>query len=154
MTACGQALQPQPTPARSKRQQHLTELVRCQAQLLDLLVAQHQQAQALTPLNLPRQAQSLVRRLQRDIQQIEAQLQHLRQPEASLEQRAQKLEAIPGVGTLTALAVLAELPELGTLNHRQAAALAGGVPIRARAAPGRGAAPLEADGPRCGARST
>jgi transposase len=34
--------------------------------------------------------------------------------------------------------VLAELPELGTLNHRQAAALAGGVPIRARAAPGRG----------------
>ena len=100
MTAYGQALQPQPTPARSKRQQHLTELVRCHAQLLDLLVAQHQQAQALTPPNLRRQAQSLVRRLQRDIQQIEAQLQHLRQPEASLEQRAQKLEAIPGVGTL------------------------------------------------------
>ena len=100
MTAYGKALQPQPTPARSKRQQHLTELVRCHAQLLDLLVAQHQQAQALTPPNLRRQAQSLVRRLQRDIQQIEAQLQHLRQPQASLEQRAQKLEAIPGVGTL------------------------------------------------------
>lgn len=37
----------------------------------------------------------------------------------------QKLEAVTGVGEITALGVLAELPELGTLNRRQAAALAG-----------------------------
>jgi transposase len=42
--------------------------------------------------------------------------------------RVQKLEAITGVGAITALGVLAELPELGTLNRRQAAALAGLAP--------------------------
>jgi transposase len=40
----------------------------------------------------------------------------------------QKLEAITGVGAITALGVLAELPELGTLNRRQAAALTGLAP--------------------------
>jgi len=128
LTAYGQALQPQPTPARSEVQQQLTELVRRRAQLLELLVAQRRQAEQLTLPCLRRQAQSLVRRLERDIEQIQAQLQHLRQQEASLDQRAQKLQAITGVGTITALAVLAELPELGTLNRRQAAALAGVAP--------------------------
>ena len=42
--------------------------------------------------------------------------------------RVQKLEAITGVGAITALGVLAELPELGMLNRRQAAALAGLAP--------------------------
>jgi transposase len=110
LSAYGQALRPKPTPPRSEVQQQLTELIRRRAQLLDLLVAQRQQAQALTLPNLRRQAQSLVRRLERDLQQIEAQLQHLRQQEAALDERAQKLEAITGVGSITALAVMAELP--------------------------------------------
>ena len=37
----------------------------------------------------------------------------------------QRLADITGVGRLTAVMVLATLPELGTLNRRQAAALAG-----------------------------
>jgi transposase len=66
--------------------------------------------------------------LERDIKQIEAQLQALRTQTTELNQRLQKLQAITGVGNITALSVLAELPELGTLNRRQAAALAGLAP--------------------------
>ena len=77
---------------------------------------------------LRRQAQSLVRRLERDLEQIETQLTQLQAQAKALDERVQKLIAITGVGTITALGVLAELPELGTLNRRQAAALAGLAP--------------------------
>ena len=124
----GQAFQPKATPARSEVEQQLTELVRRRLQLLEMLVAQRQQAERLCLPSLRRQAKSLVRRLESDVDQIEAQLQELRRQATSLDARVQKLEAITGVGTITALGVLAELPELGTLNRPQAAALAGLAP--------------------------
>lgn len=128
LSAYGQAFQPKPTPSRTQAEQHLVELVRRRVQLLEMLVAQRQQAERLSLPSLRRQAKSLVRRLEADIAQIEEQLQELRQQTASLDERAKKLQAITGVGAITALAVLAELPELGTLNRRQTAALAGLAP--------------------------
>lgn len=128
LTAYGQAFHPKPTPARSPIEQQLTELVRRRAQVLEMLVAQRLQTQHLTVPALLRQAGRLIRRLEADMKQIENQIQELRTQTASLDQRAQKLEAITGVGAVTALSVLAELPELGTLNRRQVAALAGLAP--------------------------
>lgn len=128
LSAYGQALQPKPTAARSDLEQQLAELVRRRIQVLEILVAQRQQAERLSLPALRRQAQSLVRRLERDVAQIEDQLKELRKDAPSLQARVQKLEAITGVGAITALGVLAELPELGTLNRRQAAALAGLAP--------------------------
>lgn len=128
LTAYGQALQPPPTAPRTPQEHHLSELIRRRVQVLALLVAQRQQAQRLTVPALRRQAQSLVRRLERDLEQIETQLTQLQAQAKALDERVQKLIAITGVGTITALGVLAELPELGTLNRRQAAALAGLAP--------------------------
>lgn len=128
LTAYGQALQPKPTAPRTEQEQQLTELIRRRVQVLDTLVAQRQQTERLTVPALRRQAQSLVRRLEQDLKQIEELLKTLRTQATPLGERVQKLEAITGVGTITALGVLAELPELGTLNRRQAAALAGLAP--------------------------
>lgn len=128
LSAYGRALHPKPTAPRTELEEQLTELVRRRGQVLEILVAQRQQAERLSLPALRRQAASLVRRLERDLEQIEEQLQTLRAQTAELDQRVQKLEAITGVGTITALGVLAELPELGTLNRRQAAALAGLAP--------------------------
>jgi transposase len=128
LSAYGQALQPKPTAPRTAQEQQLAELFRRRVQVLEILVAQRQQAERLSLPALRRQAQSLVRRLERDVKQIEAQLKVLRTEATALDERVQKLEAITGVGQITALGVLAELPELGTLNRRQAAALAGLAP--------------------------
>jgi transposase len=128
LTAYGQTLQPKPTAARSPQEQHLVELIRRRAQLVQARVIQGQQVRWLTLPALRRQATGLLRQLKAAIVQIEKQLTELRAQDAALAQRAQKLQAITGVGGLTALAVLAELPELGTLNRRQVAALAGLAP--------------------------
>jgi transposase len=124
----GSKLQPKPTAPRTEQEQQLAELVRRRVQVLEILVAQRQQTERLTVPALHRQAQSLVRRLERDLKQIEELLKRLRAQVAPLGERVRKLEAITGVGTITALGVLAELPELGTLNRRQVAALAGLAP--------------------------
>jgi transposase len=116
------------TAPRSQQEQQLAELVRRRVQVLEILVGQRLQAERLTLPALRRQAQSLVRRLERNLEQIEGQLKVLRTQAPTLDERVQKLEAITGVGTITALGVLAELPELGTLNRRQTAALAGLAP--------------------------
>ena len=128
LTTYGQALHPKPTVPRTEQEQQLAELVRRRGQVVEILVGQRQQAERLTVPALRRQAQSLVRRLERDVEQIEAQLKELRTQATNLNERVQKLEAITGVGAITAVGVLAELPELGTLNRRQAAALAGLAP--------------------------
>ena len=124
----GRTLQPRPTVPRTEEEQQLTELVRRRIQLLDILVAERQQAERLTLPVLRRQAKSLIRHLERDLDQIQVQLKELCTQAGTLDERVHKLEAITGVGTLTALGVLAELPELGTLNRRQVAALAGLAP--------------------------
>jgi transposase len=128
LTAYGASLQPKPTAARTPQEQQLAELIRRRGQVRDTLGAQRQPAPRLTLPALRRQAQSLVRRLEHDLTQIESLLTQLRQPVAQRDQRVQRLEAITGVGSSTALGVLAELPELGILNRRQAAALAGLAP--------------------------
>ncbi len=47
----------------------------------------------------------------------------------TLSERAQILTSIPGIARLTALALLIELPELGSLSGKQVASLAGLAPI-------------------------
>jgi transposase len=44
-------------------------------------------------------------------------------------EKATRLESVPGLGRVTASALLAELPELGELNRRQIAALVGVAPM-------------------------
>jgi transposase len=128
LTHYGVKFQPQATPARTALEQQLTELARRRAQLLDVLLAQEQQAEALTLPKLIQQAKSLIRALKSDLAEIQQQFVQLRQEQPALDERVRKLEAITGVGAVTALGVLAEMPELGTLGRREVAALAGLAP--------------------------
>lgn len=66
--------------------------------------------------------------LEQQIRAIEAEVEALIDASHSLRQAAKTLRSIAGVGPKTAAALLALMPELGTLNRRQAAALAGLAP--------------------------
>ena len=56
-----------------------------------------------------------------------------------LQAKADRLDAIPGVGTVTAATVLAELPELGRLSDEAASALVGVAPYNRDSGAVRGA---------------
>lgn len=60
---------------------------------------------------------------------VEAEIQNLIQADADLRSKFQILTSIPSIGATTASLLLAELTELGRVNCRQIAALAGVAPM-------------------------
>ena len=64
------------------------------------------------------------------------------------------LRTVPGVGPQLSLTLLAHLPELGTLDRKQIAALWAWLPTTATAAPCGANAPSGADAPGFGPSST
>lgn len=66
--------------------------------------------------------------LARQIKAIELKIEAILQASQPLKQAASILTDIPGIGPKTAAALIALMPELGSLNRRQAAALAGLAP--------------------------
>ncbi|MAX72243.1 MAG: IS110 family transposase [Nioella sp.] len=71
----------------------------------------------------------VMRLLQREIDSIEAAISRCIAGSEDLRSKAALLRTAPGVGPVSATALLAEMPELGTLTPRQVAALAGVAPM-------------------------
>ena len=71
----------------------------------------------------------VLRLLQSEIARVEADIAQLIAKSERLREQAALLRTAPGVGPVSATALLAEMPELGTLTPRQAAALAGLAPM-------------------------
>ena len=65
-------------------------------------------------------------------------IEALLKAQTPLAEQVQRLDDIMGVGRLTAVMVLATLPELGTLNRQPAAALAGRCPYNRDSGQGAG----------------
>jgi transposase len=78
---------------------------------------------------LKRQILQRLAQIDRQIAAIDAALRRLLADDAGLKARFDILASIPGVGETTALALLLEMPELGSLEPRAAASLAGLAPI-------------------------
>nr|WP_032113535.1 transposase [Candidatus Paracaedibacter symbiosus] len=72
--------------------------------------------------------QALILCLETQITEIDDILQKFLQTDPVLNQRYQTLQKIAGVGPIVATTLLGLLPELGTLNRRQIANLAGLAP--------------------------
>ncbi len=67
--------------------------------------------------------------LAKHVQQIDAAMTNKLAHDEGMSQQLAILVSIPGIATTTALAMLVEMPELGTLAGKQAASLAGLAPI-------------------------
>jgi transposase len=78
---------------------------------------------------LKRQARARLAQIDRQIAAIDAALHTQLAADPALQDRFEILVSIPGVGDATAFAMLVEMPELGALEHKCAASLAGLAPI-------------------------
>ena len=125
LTAFGQAFAPAPTPQRTGTETKLTALVARRAQLLQLHVAEKQRADTCTEPALAKHFTTWLAQVKKQIAKIEALIEGLLAAETALAARVERLDEITGVGRITAVTVLAALPELGRLDAGQAAALAG-----------------------------
>jgi len=112
-------------------QERLRALVDHRDELVELRRVEQQRLGMAHLAELRRLHRSLLRTFARQIKAVEARLKALRQAAPELEERIGRLIRIQGVGMNTALAVLAHLPEIGSLGRNQAAALGGLAPYNA-----------------------
>jgi transposase len=128
LTNYGQRYQPQPTPPASRVQRQLVDLTQWLKQLIAAQATAKTQAEHHHDPFVRKQHQALMDCYQAQIQTVEDKLQALLKKDQVLQQRVETLDLIEGVGSRTALLILAHMPELGQLNRRQVAALAGLAP--------------------------
>jgi len=125
----GRTFQPAPTPAPTASQVRLAELSARRLQLIQTLIAETNRAAHYQDQFCVRQSRRLCRALDQQIAQCETAIAALIAADEPLQAKADRLDAIPGVGAITAATVLAELPELGRLSDQAAAALVGVAPF-------------------------
>lgn len=128
LSAFGSALTPDSTPPRTPLELKLTAYVNRRLQLIEIRIAEEQRAEVCIDSILAKTFVAALRSLQNAIARIDLLIKELVAAEAKLAERVRRLEEISGVGLVTAVSVLAQLPELGTLSRGQAAALAGLAP--------------------------
>ena len=128
LTAFGVAFAPRITAARTTVAIHLAALTTRRAQWLQLRIAEEQRAETGTETALCQLFTGWLAQVHKQLAKVEALTEKLLAEQTLLAAQVQRLDDLMGVGRLTAVTVLAALPELGTLNRGQAAALAGLAP--------------------------
>lgn len=107
-------------------QQHLQALVLRRNQLIGMLTAERQRL-ATSHAAARKSIEKLIKAIRKQLDDIEAQLaQHIKRHHADL---AALLQSASGVGPATTATLIADLPELGTLDRHQIAALVGVAPF-------------------------
>lgn len=73
--------------------------------------------------------QSLISFLEEELGRIDRELKEAIEKSPLWREKDDLLRGVPGIGPVTSMTILSELPELGQLNSKQLAALAGVAPI-------------------------
>jgi transposase len=125
----GAVLQPEEPPAKDATIDQLAELLTARRALVKDQTAAHNRGKTLTLDLLKRQNQHHLRQIDAQILAIDQAQAAILARHAALKARFDILVSVPGLGAVTALALLIDMPELGSLDARQAASLAGFAPI-------------------------
>jgi len=138
LRAFGEAIRPPATLPPRPVQLRLAELVTRRAQLIESEVAESNRSAHYLDALLRRQAKTYLGLLHRQIQQCEEAIAQLIAQDEPMQQCAERLQQVKGIGAIIAATLLADMPELGHLRDESAAALAGVAPFNHDSGPLRG----------------
>jgi transposase len=124
----GAALRLEADPPRDEAADRLAMLTARREALVEQRKQEKQRAQQATDAFIARDIASLIAVLTRRIVKIEAEIAAHIDAHDHLRRRHDQLRSVPGVGPVIAATLLAKLPELGRINRRAIANLAGLAP--------------------------
>lgn len=125
----GQAIRPEKRPLPSEKQLQLQQQLARRRQLVGMLTAENNRSQQATDKLVRKSIEAVRKTLRTQLDQMDDQLQRTIEQTPAWREKENLLRTVPGVGPQTALALLAELPELGTCSRQQIAALVGVAPL-------------------------
>jgi len=124
----GAAVKPTVRALNDEQTQQLQALILRRTQLIDMLTAEHNRRKRAHKAALP-SIDELIRFLQQRIKDADHDIDAFLQTSELWRRNADLLRSTPGIGRMTAAALIAFLPELGTLSGRQIASLVGLAPF-------------------------
>lgn len=125
----GALLELKARPARSPILNDLKDLHMARQALVKNRTAARNRAKMITLALLKRHNAAQLRQIERQMAALEAEIKALIKADPDLARRFDILVSIPGVSTITAFALIIDMPELGALENAQAASLAGLAPV-------------------------
>lgn len=133
-----EAVKPEVRPLADDAAQLLSDLVTRRRQIVQMISAEKQREQRTSEARLKRSIVRLVTALQKELSDLDGQIDEQIRSSPIWLQKEALLTSVPGVGRVIARTLLAEMPELGSLDRRQIAALAGLCPFTRRSGKWRG----------------
>lgn len=123
-----EAVRPTPHPLPDAQAQILRALLSRRRQTIGMLTAEKNRFHTAIPLMRP-ELEEHIAWLEERLAKLDADLGDTLRQSPLWREKEQLLRSVPGVGPVLSLTLLAELPELGTLDRKQIAALVGVAPL-------------------------
>ena len=121
-------LEPRPNVVYDEQQQKMVANNTRRRQLIAMIIAEKNRLDKAT-LEQTQSIKRVLEVLENELAQVEQAQEQLLEQDEMLIEKKRILKSIKGIGLVTAIAMLCELPELGALTHKQIAALAGVAPF-------------------------
>jgi len=123
-----EAMKPEPRPRPTKETEAIKDLVTRRRQVVDMLTAEknrlHTAPKGVRPL-----IKKHIRWLEDQCEELDGQLAEEIAQQANWQEKDVLLRSVKGVGPVVSLTLLTSLPELGTLDRKEIAALVGVAPL-------------------------
>ena len=123
-----EAVRPLPRPLPDASTQALSALITRRRQIVQMLVAEKNRL-SMAPKPIRADIQKHILWLERCLKQLDEDLTRTIQQSPVWREKEDLLQSAPGIGPVVSRTLLADLPELGTLNSKQIAALVGVAPL-------------------------
>lgn len=124
-----EAVRPQARPVASAEAQALGELVARRRQLIGMMTAERNRRRQLTTKRLIKGIDHILAVLQAQLTELERDIGDAVRGTPAWREKEDLLVSVPGIGQKIARTLIAELPELGSLDRHQVAALVGVAPF-------------------------
>lgn len=121
------AIQPEPQRVKDEEEMTLSALMARRKQVLEMQTAEKNRM-STAPARIQKHISRHLDWLKEEVAALDEEIQQMIQSDPEWEEKSSRLETVPGVGFVTAATLLADLPELGTVNRQKIAALAGLAP--------------------------
>jgi len=125
----GARLRPAPTEPTSQARRALQAQAARRLQLVEMRKQEATRLKQTANAEACADIRSHIRLLDRRIARVEARIAELVAEDEAFARTAQRLRTAPGIGPVVVAILIAELPELGHLDRRRIAALAGLAPV-------------------------
>ena len=131
------ATNPEIRPLPDEETRALADLVTRRRQIIQMIIAEKQREKR-APKRTRKSIVRLLKALEKELSSLDQDIDDAVRGSPTWREKEGLLSTVPGVGTVISRTLLAELPEIGTLDRRQIAALVGLAPFTRQSGQWRG----------------